>query len=273
MSDRTLGRTMRAQLGRVRQSTTRWQVYAQMRADIMNLSLAPGRAVSEAELAEVYGVSRTPIREALIRLTEDHLIEVVPQLGSFVTRISTREVTDVHFIRVSLEVATLAGIAERMTDDDVSLLEDLLTQERLAAERGDLAAWFAADEELHYTLQQIGDHTRTWSVIGWAKAHMDRVRILANPDAERLESMRAQHAALVESLAAKDVAAAERILVAHLGEVLELLGPLVREHPAYFDEAPAGSAYSGVSAARSRGRRRTASGQASGTSNLSESSR
>lgn len=275
MTDRTLGRTMRAQLGRIRESTTRWQVYAQLRSDIVTLDLPPGRAVSEAELAEVYGVSRTPIREALIRLAEDHLIEVVPQLGSYVTRISVREVTDVLFIRETLELATLADIADRMTEDDEAQLRDLLARQRSAAERGDAAAWFSTDEELHFTLQQIGDHMRTWSVIGWAKAHLDRVRILSRPDIDRLTAMHARHAALVDDLAAKRVGAAAQVLTEHLREVLGLLPSLQDAHDDYFvsDDTPVGSAYSRVSAASASGRRRTGSGQASGTSKRSTSKR
>ena len=268
MADRTLGRTMRAQLGRVRESTARWQVYAQLRSDIVTLDLAPGQAVSEAELAEVYGVSRTPVREALIRLTEDHLVEVVPQLGTYVTRISVREVTDVHFIRESLELATLPHMVERISDDDEAQLRDLLAKQRWATDRGDLAAWFATDEELHFTLQQIGDHVRTWSVISWAKAHLDRVRMLSRPDAAQLATLHAQHTALIDSLAANRLATAERVLTEHLREVLGLLEPLREAHSGYFvlDEPAAGPAYSQVSSDSASGRRRTGSGHASGTS-------
>lgn len=267
MADRMLGRTMRAQLGRIRESTTRWQVYAQLRSDIVSLDLAPGQAVSEAELAEVYGVSRTPVREALIRLAEDHLVEVVPQAGTYVTRISVREVTDVHFIRETMELATLPHIAERMTEEDEAQLRDLLAKQRWATERGDVAAWFASDEELHFTLQQVGDHMRTWSVISWAKAHLDRVRMLARPDGAQLATLHARHTALIDNLAAKRLKPAEQVLTEHLREVLGLLEPLREAHSGYFvvDEAPAGPAYSRVSSASASGRRRTGSGHSSGT--------
>lgn len=267
MADRTLGRTMRAQLGRIRESTTRWQVYARLRNDIVALDLAPGQAVSEAELAEVYGVSRTPVREALIRLTEDHLVEVVPQLGTYVTRISVREVTDVHFIRETMELATLPHVVERITKEDEAQLRDLLAKQRFATERGDLAMWFATDEELHFTLQQIGDHMRTWSIISWAKAHLDRVRMLSRPDATQLAKLNAKHTALIDHLARKRLPAAERVLTEHLRQVLGLLEPLRAEHSDYFvvEEPPAGPAYSGDSPASASGRRRTGSGHASGT--------
>ncbi len=268
MADRTLGRTMRAQLGRIRESTTRWQVYAQLRNDIVALDLAPGQAISEAELAEVYGISRTPVREALIRLTEEHLIEVVPQLGTYVAMISVREVTDVHFIRETMELATLPHIVERITEEDEAQLRDLLAKQRFATERGDVAGWFATDEELHFTLQQISDHMRTWSVISWTKAHLDRVRILSRPDATQLATLHARHTALVDNLAAKRLAPAERVLTEHLREVLGLLEPLRAAHSGYFvaDETAAAPAYSRVSSAKANGRRRTGSGQASGTS-------
>lgn len=273
MPDRIVGRGRRAQLGRIRGSTTRWQVYAQLRAEIVSLGLVPGTPVSEAELAEAYGVSRTPVREALIRLAEDHLVDVVPQFGTFVTRINVREVTDVLFIRETVERATLADIAERITDDDEADLRDLLGRQERAARRGDLTAWFAADEELHFTLQQIGDHMHTWSVIGWAKAHLDRVRMLSRPDAAALGTLHGTHTALVDHLVAGRVAEAGELLAGHLREVLDLLEPLQREHADYFSDEVRPAGPLAGSAATASGRRRTSSGQASGTPRTSDNVR
>src|ERR671938_1085574 len=81
----------------------RAQVYAALRDAIIRAELAPGRQLSENELAAWLGVSRTPVREALVRLRDERLVAIVPQLGTYVSRISPQAVSDAHFIREALE--------------------------------------------------------------------------------------------------------------------------------------------------------------------------
>src|ERR671937_3325528 len=101
----------------------RTQVYATLRDAIIRAELAPGRKLSENELANWLGVIRTPIREALVRLRDERLVEIVPQLGTFVTRISGTAVADAQFIREALECACVRRTAEIATEDDVAALE------------------------------------------------------------------------------------------------------------------------------------------------------
>ena len=112
-------------------TSARVQAYAALREAIVRAELEPGRQLSENELAARLGVSRTPIREALVRLRDERLVEIVPQLGTFVTRISTPAVADAQFIREALECACVRRAAELATEDDVAALEDnLRAQER-----------------------------------------------------------------------------------------------------------------------------------------------
>ena len=96
-----LARTLRTK------GNTRGQAYTVLRDAIVRGELAPGRQLSENELAELLGISRTPVREALIRLRDDRLVEIVPQLGTFVTHISEAGVADAQFIREALECAAV----------------------------------------------------------------------------------------------------------------------------------------------------------------------
>src|SRR4051794_27041342 len=95
-------------------ASTRSQVYTIIREAIVSLRLLPGQALSENELATQYGVSRTPVREALIRLAGDGLVEVVPQLGTFVSRISELDVREAQFIREVLECTSLPEAVQRV---------------------------------------------------------------------------------------------------------------------------------------------------------------
>src|SRR5215218_4148169 len=101
---------------RVNGLSTGDQVYAALRAAIVNAELEPGRRLSENQLADLIGVSRTPVRDALARLRDERLVAIVPQLGTFVTYIDRDAVADAHFVREALEVGAIRIAAERATD-------------------------------------------------------------------------------------------------------------------------------------------------------------
>ena len=89
-------------------------IYADLRDQIVSTSLAPGASLSEVRIAELYGVSRTPVREAFKRLADDGLLDVVPQVGSFVARIDLHRVRDNHFVRDTLECRIVEVAAARI---------------------------------------------------------------------------------------------------------------------------------------------------------------
>jgi GntR family transcriptional regulator, rspAB operon transcriptional repressor len=236
MAERSLRPARRNQVAILRGASTRTHVYNVIRRAIISLELAPGQALSENELATRYAVSRTPVREALIRLADDGLIEVVPQLGTFVSRISVRDVIEVQFIRETLERASLPHAIKLFEAGDERRLRRILSEQEDAEHDGDLQRWFATDEDLHRTLLEIGNHPKIWPIVSSAKAHLDRVRILTLPDPEHLRALRAQHAAIVDSVIAKDRKAADAMLKDHLHLVIDVLEGLERKHPDYFVE-------------------------------------
>src|SRR3954469_7454992 len=88
-------------------TSARDQAYVALRAAIVGAQLEPGRRLSENQLAELIGVSRTPVRDALARLRDERLVAIVPQLGTFVTYIDEEAVADAHFVREALEVGAV----------------------------------------------------------------------------------------------------------------------------------------------------------------------
>ena len=222
--------------GVVRGTTVRAQVYALIRESVVSVELLPGQALSENELAGHYGVSRTPIREALIRLADEGLVDVLPQRGTFVSRISLHDVAEAQFIRETLERASLPAATRRITEADGAELRALLDTQRLATAAGDLRTWFAADEDLHRRLLEIAGHPRVWPVVQSAKAHLDRVRRLSLPGPHVLTDLITQHADIVSAVLAKDIRAADRVLARHLRLVHDHVGVLASEHPDYFRE-------------------------------------
>src|SRR4051812_42676772 len=116
-------KAMEALLPTERRGPARAHVYTTLRDAIVSAQLAPGRQLSENELAALLGVSRTPIREALQRLREERLVAIVPQLGTFVTHISEAAVSDAQFVREALECSAGRGTALRARDSDLAALQ------------------------------------------------------------------------------------------------------------------------------------------------------
>src|ERR687895_101911 len=115
-------------------TSARVQAYAALREAIVRAELEPGRQLSENELAARLGVSRTPIREALVRLRDERLVEIVPQLGTFVTLISPDAIADAQFIREALECSAIRLATENASERDLEELQaNLAAQDRAEA--------------------------------------------------------------------------------------------------------------------------------------------
>jgi len=215
--------------------SVRAQAYAILREAIVTLRLEPGHPISENELAAELGVSRTPVREAIIRLAGEGLVEVFPQRGSVVSRISVREVREAQFIREALERAALPHAAGRLGPAAAAGLDAILAEQRDARAGGDVARFLAADGALHRAFTEIGGHHRLWTVIGTAQGHLHRVRWLSPPTPDRIGELIDQHAAIVAAIARGDLATADAVLTAHLRLVLDGLDRLADQHPHLFE--------------------------------------
>jgi DNA-binding GntR family transcriptional regulator len=213
------------------------QAYTTLREAIVSAELAPGRRLSENELAARLGVSRTPVREALARLRDERLVAIVPQLGSFVTLIDAEAVADAQFVRESLECNAIRITAQRAVRADIADLEmNLAAQEHAVAdERTD--AFDRLDDALHRALCDLSGREVAWRLSVRARGQLDRVRRLSLPEPGYRGEMLAEHKLVVAAVAANDPDAAERALRHHLGMVLSSLPDIRRAHPEYFEEA------------------------------------
>lgn len=211
------------------------QVYLALRAGIVSAELAPGRKLSENELADRLGVSRTPVREALVRLRDERLVAIVPQLGTFVTLISEDGVADAAFVREALECAAARLAAARARPDALADLQANLAAQHRARDAEDFETFDRLDDELHHRLAELSGHEIAWVLARRANGHLDRVRRLSLPEPGYLAQMVAEHTDLVAAVAAGDPDAAEARMRHHLRMVLGWLPALRVAHPEYFD--------------------------------------
>jgi DNA-binding GntR family transcriptional regulator len=224
-------------LGRSAEPIAR-QVARVLRHAIVTMRIKPGEMLSEQEVADRLKVSRSPVREAFIKLGEAGLVRVLPQRGTLVVKISQRSVEDARFIREAVECA-VAREAARI-GDPVALgrLADSLTRQRRAARSKDVQSFFSLDEEFHQILAEAAGRPAAWRAVEDAKPQMDRVRYLSMEDATPLAVLVHQHAAVVAAVKDRDGTAAEAAMRVHLSEILSSLPALAARHPELFDEQP-----------------------------------
>jgi GntR family transcriptional regulator, rspAB operon transcriptional repressor len=216
--------------------SARDQAYGVLRAAIVGAELEPGRRLSENQLAELIGVSRTPVRDALARLRDERLVAIVPQLGTFVTYIDEDAVADAHFVREALEVGAVRIAAQKIDDLTLRELEENLAAQERAVADDDAEGFARLDDDLHHLLCDLSGREVAWRLSERTRGQLDRVRLLSLPEAGYRHQMLTEHRAVVDAVAAHDAQRAERELRHHLRMVLSQL-PAIREaHPEYFQE-------------------------------------
>ena len=193
----------------VDRSLLRDDVYRRLRDAIVDGTFAPGEQLKDAELAEWLGVSRTPIREALLRLATSGLVVAIPGRSTTVTAIDSRATREASDVIGAMHALAANQIAGRLAEEDLDLMRDANRRFALAVEEGDVDAAHAADEELHaIPVRALGNHALA-SVID----HFDPVVRRAEHQrfSRDARSSVERHDRLIELLATGDSDAAGRL--------------------------------------------------------------
>ncbi len=227
-------------MGRGPRASARQEVYDALRRRIVTLDLLPGSSLSENELAADHSVSRTPIREALVLLVDEGLVQVFPRVGSFVSRISLGDVAEAQFLRSSVELGSLASLRYPLDPAVVDAIEANLRLQETVLD--DVAAFFTLDEGYHEGLMALGGHRASWRVVSRAKAHLDRARALGLRDVSSTDQLLGDHRHVFDRVLAHDIAAASERLNQHLSLVFTEMAQVYARSPHLFvspgDEPP-----------------------------------
>jgi len=192
-------------------------VYSELKEAILTGVLEPGCLIDKAILCEKLGVSRFPVSAAVSRLAYDRLVDVAPQHGSFVSRISLNDVRERLFIRSALEGEIAAEAARRMTRADKDALAVNLTEAKAAVEADNRAAFYAADVAFHQVMTTRLGMARASEILDGLRVHLERARRLLMSPPGRIREVLHEHEAIVEAIEAGDAPAAREAMKRHLG--------------------------------------------------------
>ena len=197
------------------------QVYHYIKRMILSGALQGGEKIPEEKIARQFGVSRTPIREALRRLDEYGLIYLKPRSYAVVVDLDPREAEHVAQVRAQLEALAVSLLAESGTEEDFSVLEKLAQECHEQVEKGDLAGTFEKDSQLHLEIAKRTGNRHLYEIFEKIDAKVQLLRLVVHLPVEELQMFIGQHRDIIEALKRHDKSAAESLMKTHILQQLQ----------------------------------------------------
>ena len=211
-------------------------MFEHLRDLIVSLALVPGAALSRAALQEQFGLSSTPIRDALMRLEQEGLVDVFPQSRTIVSLIDVPLARQAQFLRRSIEQEAVRVLAAAPDAGLVERLEAIIREQRVLAKRGDLEAFNQADLAFHKILYDAAGVPDLWVLVRKRSGHIDRIRRLHLPIGSKAAHIVRDHSAIVKAIAEGQPERAQSALRDHLSRSLAFTDELRARFPGYFKE-------------------------------------
>lgn len=210
------------------------QVYEFLREEIVNMTLKPGTVLSRNELAAHFDLSVTPIRDALMRLEEEGLVDIYPQHATRVRGINIDSARQAHFLRLALELEIVRSLAENPDPKLFQTLQNLVGQQKLALKNHDLEGFSRADQAFHRQLYVSANAEELWRLMRGRSGNMDRLRRLHLALNGKADSILKDHAEIADAIGNADPERAAACVRRHLSGTLSELMALREQYPGYW---------------------------------------
>ncbi|MCY9656848.1 GntR family transcriptional regulator [Paenibacillus chondroitinus] len=215
-------------------STTRDAVYQALKEQILMLDLLPGTGISEKEISVQFGVSRTPVRESFVQLSQEGLLDIYPQRGTVVSLIDLERVEEARFIREQLERAVISLACESFPADSLQQLRTNLAYQQVSMSEKDFKKMFELDEAFHRTIFEGCRKLNTWAIIQQVNVHLNRTRMLRLAADHRWDELYEQHEQMVDAIEHHEAGKAEQVMNTHLHLTVTDQTVLKEKFPTYF---------------------------------------
>lgn len=215
------------------QETARDYALRVLKENIVSLELKPGTLVSENEIAMELGLSRTPVREAIIELNKALIIEILPQRGSYVGLIDTKMVEEARFLRRVLDSSVIEIACEGVEPEILNKLEENVHLQEFYLEKCDAVRIYELDNEFHHLIYTAAKKDIIYEMRSTIMIHFDRVRTLS---VETVKDMKivADHRGMLEAIKSKDKERAVELVNKHLMRYQVDENTIREQFPEYF---------------------------------------
>ena len=211
-------------------------VYDVLKENIIHWKLKPGTRLSENEVSEYLNVSRTPVREAFIKLSREGVLEIVPQKGSYVSFIDMDIIDDVLFLRKNVETAIVRLAVDTMTEESILQLSSLLDKQRSCVNARDYDQFFHFDERFHYCIYEATGRKRIWDIIHSSDTQYKRFRMLTLLEYTDFEVILEQHRQIFTALRNGDCELAANTTLTHLNKFSTDYNGIREKYAEYFKQ-------------------------------------
>ena len=212
-----------------------------LKDNIVRLELEPGSMVSENELSSALGLSRTPVREALIELSKVNIVAIYPQKGSRIALIDSHLVDQAYFMRDTLECEVIREVCRKVTASDLDKLRTALRTQDIYVEMSNPGgssnepSFMELDNQFHELLYVIAGKELVYRIIQEIVIHYDRIRNLTISYVTP-QSVISQHWELLDAIEKKDEKRARELMKNHLSRFQGIKKELIEQHPDYFKD-------------------------------------
>lgn len=201
---------------------------------IISLELAPGASLSRQGIAEQYGVSQTPVRDAMMKLEQEGLLEVFPQSRTLVARIDIAHARETQFLRLGLELEVTRSLALAPDKSGLTHARKVLHLQEAALSGEDLDLFSALDRLFHQSLCEAAGVAAVWPVIMARSGHIDRMRTLNLPDPGKPANILCYHRRIIAGIEKSDLEETETAVREHLSGTLASAPAIMARYPDYF---------------------------------------
>lgn len=209
-------------------------VYRTLKEGIMTLRLAPGTVMSTKEMAERLNVSRTPVREAFIRLQSEELVDIIPQRETTVSRIDLKRVEQERFVRESLELSVVDRFLENCKPEHFALLRDSIEEQKRFYDEKQYADFVDSDNRMHQLFFDVAGQHLAWELIMNFNGHYNRIRILTVRVEDTIVNTIRQHMKIVDLMEQGQIEQVRHELNEHVKRINFEKADLVHRFPDYF---------------------------------------
>ena len=212
----------------------RGNVFDELRREILDLTLKPGTELNLNQLSTKYGVSRSPVRDAVKELAGEHLIDIYPQRGTYVSRINLRMAEDERFIRLNLELGSIPDFINNVNDDLVSAMEELIEKQEKAFALRDTSLLLKLDDQFHSVIFKGAGREGVFDFILTRNGNYHRMRLISFMFDAISEDVIRQHRVLLDAIKDKDMESLFSLDRAHMTKLKKETVSFRETMPQYF---------------------------------------
>ncbi|MBB1078683.1 GntR family transcriptional regulator [Limosilactobacillus sp. STM2_1] len=213
------------------------QAYDIILKKIIDAEYEPGQKISEKKIEDDLQIGRTPVREALLQLRQDRLINVIPQSGTYISKIDLKDVLDARFVRASVERRIMREAATiKLSTEETADLERIIENQKRTREEDNFPAFLDSDDVFHEYFYKLTNHQRVWDWLKKINIQFNRFRFL-RLKVQKLswQGLIEEHVAIYDAIKANDVNEADRLTANHMHRMLDEEESLIKSFPNYFD--------------------------------------